>query len=48
MWGNLGNFSDLAKAAEELQKQATSSMKVSELLPTDNRAVMYVSCSFYR
>jgi hypothetical protein len=28
MWGNIGNFSDLAKAAEELQKQAASQITV--------------------
>jgi hypothetical protein len=29
MWGNLGNFTDLAaKAAEELQKQASSQITV--------------------
>ena len=27
MWGNIGNFSDLAKAAQELQEQAASSIK---------------------
>ena len=28
MWGNIGNFADLAKAAEELQKQAASQITV--------------------
>jgi hypothetical protein len=30
MWSSLGDFSNLAKAAQELQEQAATSMKVSE------------------